>query len=66
MKNIFYVLSLFSAVFLFSCSKENGQTVVADNIPVIKVHDGGYAGTKALEEDSTTGFTAGDKIGVFM
>lgn len=66
MKNIFYVLSLFSAVFLFSCSKENGQTVVADNIPVIKVHDGGYAGTKASEEDYTTVFTAGDKIGVFM
>lgn len=66
MKNIFYVLSLFSAVLLFSCSKESGQPVVADGSPVIKVQDGGYTGTKASEEDYTTVFTAGDRIGVFM
>lgn len=65
MKNIFYFMPFLVSAFLVSCSKEVDM-VPSDGIPMIRVTDGGFTGTKAMEDGYTTVFTPGDRIGLFI
>ena len=61
------ILTIFAASALFvSCTSELPEGIAVDgNTLRVSVQDRGFSGSRAAEEDLTTVFTEGDKIGLY-